>query len=69
MVVYGLSTGAAILLPPASSERRLSAMRTGYKATVAFITVIIKDEGVLVRFVNYEGYLPIITDNGDSEHG
>lgn len=69
MVVYSLSTGAAILLPSARSERRLAAMRTGNKAAVALVTVIIKDEGVLVRFVNYEGYLPITAHDRNSEHG
>lgn len=69
MVVYSLSTGAAILLPSACSERRLAAMRTGNKAAVALVMVIIKDEGVLVRFVNYEGDLPIAAHDGHSEHG
>ena len=59
MVVYSLGTGTAILLPSARSKRRLAATLTGNKAAVAFAQVIIKDEGVLVRLVNYEGYLSI----------
>ena len=69
MVVYSLGTGTAILLPSTRSKRRLAATLTGNKAAVAFVQVIIKDEGVLVRLVNYEGYLSIAIHNGDSEHG
>ena len=69
MVVYSLGTGTAILLPSTRSKRRLAATLTGNKAAVAFVQVIIKDEGVLVRLVNYEGYLSIAAHDGHSEHG
>lgn len=68
MVVYSLGTGAAILLTSACSERRLAATLTGNKAAVAFVQVIIKDEGVLVRLVNYKGGLSVVAHDGDSEH-
>ena len=69
MVVYSLGTGAAILLPSARSERRLAAPLTGNKTAIALETVIIKDEGVLVRLVNYKGDLSIVAHDGYSEHG